>query len=890
MHQLQRLVWLTGAFSMVLASAARADSLEISGLSSTEAVSAQAFQESQVAISVDERIGQRRVQEPTGGTALEWAQALTEITGVRINNTESGIDLILDATAPLTEPKTSVAGNALVTDIPNAVLALPNGAEVFEQFAPIEGIALVSVANLQEGGVRISITGTNGPPAAAVSRAAGSLRLSIVPGAVGGIAEETDAIQVVVTATRTEEPITEVPRSVTIIEREEIAEQANLSRNLGEILGNLVPGLGPPTFTNRSTEQTLRGRPPLVLIDGVPQTSNGSAGFFPELNFIAPDAIERIEVLSGPSALYGQGATGGVINIITRRPVEEGFAFATETGLRVSLSNFLEGNSFGYLVGLGASGVDEGLDFRVNLSYDTINAFYDAEGDLIPSGNLLLDDTNTLSLYGTLGAQLSDTQRLRFAVDYTQNDQTFESLVDRSILDIPGTQKAQATRDEVSFEGTDEPFIDSLNTTLTYTHDDLLGSQFRGLLYYRQSEYVEREVFDDRGGFFDAIIRGRQDDAAAGTRLQFDTPLTERLSLLWGGDFEYQDNGALRLELFDGAIFDASGGRIARKVGELSSYTPPYTLNSLGLFTQLRWDIAENLIFSGGLRHERIGLSVDDYTPVFDGNFERYDGPPIPGGEVDFNETVFNAGLVYQLTPELDIFTNFAQGFSVPGFAFVIGFPPPGFSVEEGFPGLQPQKVDSYEVGVRGQWDTVQASIAGFYNFSEFGSAFVNRPDGSFEIIRAPQRNYGVEAALDWQPSDRWQLGGTLGYTLGEIDQNDDDNFVGLSSLDVQPLKLTAYLENQTTPGWRNRLQALYVGDRDAGFDAGLDPAPIDSYLVVDFISSIDLWGGTLNVGIQNLFNNQYQAVRQQILAGNDELFNYAQPGRTLSVTYRIEW
>lgn len=65
----------------------------------------------------------------------------------------------------------------------------------------------------------------------------------------------------------------------------------------------------------------MRGRPPLILIDGIAQNSANGFGF--DLNTIDLSAVERIEVVRGPSAAYGTGATGGIINIITRQPSEE---------------------------------------------------------------------------------------------------------------------------------------------------------------------------------------------------------------------------------------------------------------------------------------------------------------------------------------------------------------------------------------------------------------------------------------------------------------------------------------------------------------------------------------------------------------------------------------
>lgn len=156
MHQLQRLCWLTGVFSISLAAAARADSLDLPTVFPVEDVTAEASQlseESEPATTVEEWISQMEAQEQSDEAAAALAQALTEITNVQVSETDSGLELTLEATGPLAEPRTSVVGNALTADIPNAVLALPEG-EMFEQFGPAAGIALVSVMNMPDGGVR----------------------------------------------------------------------------------------------------------------------------------------------------------------------------------------------------------------------------------------------------------------------------------------------------------------------------------------------------------------------------------------------------------------------------------------------------------------------------------------------------------------------------------------------------------------------------------------------------------------------------------------------------------------------------------------------------------------------------------------------------------------
>lgn len=79
----------------------------------------------------------------------------------------------------------------------------------------------------------------------------------------------------------------------------------------------------------------------------------------------------------------------------------------------------------------------------------------------------------------------------------------------------------------------------------------------------------------------------------------------------------------------------------------------------------------------------------------------------------------------------------------------------------------------------------------------------------------------------------------------------------------------SVYVENGTLPGWRNRFQALFVGGRDRAFEAGqeLKISRLRAIFVLDYISSIDLGPGSLQIGIQNLLDNEYFPVDAQTRA-----------------------
>lgn len=153
--------------------------------------------------------------------------------------------------------------------------------------------------------------------------------------------------------------------------------------------------------------------------------------------------------------------------------------------------------------------------------------------------------------------------------------------------------------------------------------------------------------------------------------------------------------------------------------------------------------------------------------------------------------------------------------------------------------------MNNYEIGLRGEWRNVQASISGFYNTYNLGTTF----DSSFvDIIRAPEQVYGVEATLDIQQSKAWNLRLSASFVEGRIDADNDGDYESfLDSFRISPLKLTAYVENETLPGWRNRLQLLYSGTRDRfNNSTAFGRQAVNDYLTVDFLTSVKLGSGTL--------------------------------------------
>lgn len=186
-----------------------------------------------------------------------------------------------------------------------------------------------------------------------------------------------NAPDVMISATRTPTSIGNVNQSVTIVTEEQLQLQmaASSSRSLGQILPKLVPGMSQNDQSMDSgTTLKMRGRSIAILIDGVPQQSSPTTEL--DLAHIDPSAIERIEIVRGATAIYGNGATGGLINIITKKAGEGKPAFYTEVQGSGSLTRVLRGLS-GTVV-QGFQGKKDWFDYNI------VGTFSQQGGSLIP--------------------------------------------------------------------------------------------------------------------------------------------------------------------------------------------------------------------------------------------------------------------------------------------------------------------------------------------------------------------------------------------------------------------------------------------------------------------------------------------------------------------------
>ncbi|HET9449676.1 MAG TPA: TonB-dependent receptor, partial [Aggregicoccus sp.] len=700
-----------------------------------------------------------------------------------------------------------------------------------------------------------------------------------------GLEELTELI--VVTATRRPEGIATVPGSVTVVTREQLdAQMPNAKRSLGEALGKVVPGLALGNESTSTFSQTMRGRNILVLVDGVPQSAIRNVQH--DLASIDPAAVERVEVVRGTTAIYGEGASGGIINIITRNP---GYGEARlSTTLEASTAVVKPGQGLAGSLTHTASGALAGKwDYSLAAALSRTGGFFDARGDRIPAdpqGQGGLADTLGVNVLGKLGHRLGDDQRLRLTANVFRGMQDTQYTSDPAVNAQPaGTQKALALP---GLQLEDPQGSRNTVVHLDYTHEALLGSRAHALAYFRDHQtrffpFDGRGLVDRKTGlqpYGNSVIQSRLESRKAGVRLELDTPLVEGdrgLSVLWGLDAN-GERTEQPVGLMDAAALDASGGSLFLPVGS-RTWVPPMDVGALGLFVQTEWKALSRLTLRAGVRREQTWLNVDDYTTLA--------GVDVSGNALDFGRTLFNAGAVVAVTDAVSTFVNFSQGFSLPDVGLILRNAAPrspGEPVSVESLNTAPQRVDLVEAGVRGQWRPVQASVSVYANRSKLGSSSA----GLFApIVRAPERVYGLEATLGVQPTEKVALSSSLTWLEGQLDVGDDGSYEFLNNYRIPPLKLTAGVEHQTLPGWRNGLTFVYSGHRDRfPGSTAFGQREVNEYFTFDLASSLDVRMGTLRLGVANLLNRQYFPRESQLLRSgrNDTLA--AARGATVTLGY----
>ncbi|CAH1585579.1 conserved exported hypothetical protein [Vibrio owensii] len=693
----------------------------------------------------------------------------------------------------------------------------------------------------------------------------------------GVSAESNDEVQametMVVTASRSQQLLNDVPRSVTVIDQEQLQSQLNQSRSINDVLSTLVPGMGTSVHGNLSSkgQNQIRGRRVLLLIDGVAQ-NNSFLDFGQELSAIDPQNVERIEVIRGGSAVYGLGAQGGIINVITKMPEEGTVEYRTKVG--TSFQEF-GSDAFTWNVYQEATGGDEKDQWRLGLGYEQRGGSYDANGDRLPSVNNE-DDMDNLNVNGVWNRNIDEDRSLTLTVgvrNITDNDGWCAANGDAAngkpaeavhcgpgynngVAGKDGAKPNDVTRTFANYQARYQDLgfsLGMLDVTGYWMAQDTetftlaMKDKNPNSPTFGQTLYGHNETDFDRFG------------VKANISSQIDWAF-----VTWGMDVEQQSF------------------KQPNSVGFYNN-TPDVEQFAIAPFAQFITDVSDNTVLSYGIRYEYVRLSVDDFTV---GNTHNNAGDQVQGGDPYFDEFLFNIGVTHDLTDNHQLFASFAQGMSTNEALRDIRSG--NSSTVEG--AIKPITTDNYEVGVRGFLGEADYSLAAFYSESDLGSTLnVNEAGDALESTRAPEKVWGAEATLGYSILANLRTDSTISWQEGERKLNEDSGWEPLDGTRIAPLKVTSVISYDAYEFGRYNMTLVYSGNRDKEDEitSGAKYA-VDSYFVANAGVDYDLPFGTLSFAVENLFNEDYMTAYAQSERNNSRYYNA--PGRRFHLNYEVKY
>ncbi|HEX7050427.1 MAG TPA: TonB-dependent receptor, partial [Longimicrobiales bacterium] len=459
----------------------------------------------------------------------------------------------------------------------------------------------------------------------------------------------------VLATTRAGTSAASLPVKVDVIGAPELALQQSLASAPTELLSNLIPSFSPARQKLTSTGESFRGRRPLFLIDGVPQ-SNPLRDGHRDAFTIDMEVIERVEVVFGANAVQGLGATGGIINYVTVSPPLTG-ELEQRASLTTTSDDGFDGDGFGWRASYLAAKRFGNFDAVGSISYAHRGLQYDGKDRPIAIDNVQGDvaDSHSHDFFAKLGWEPVPGQRLELMV----NDFLLEQEGDFSMIEGDRAAGVPAISVAGDPEGI-EPINDVTTVSLDYENSGFGGGSLSAKAYIQDFRALygggRFAIFQDPllapvGELFD---QSENNSEKIGTRLTYARRRLGRapLDLITGFDF-LRDKTFQRLALTD---------RNWVPVTKFVNYAP---------FLQLDLEAAEWLSLSGGLRWEIAHLDVPTFTTLA-GNREDFQRIEVEGGSPSFDEPLFNIGGVVTPIEGLRFYGTLSQAYTMPDVGRVL--------------------------------------------------------------------------------------------------------------------------------------------------------------------------------------------------------------------------
>lgn len=644
---------------------------------------------------------------------------------------------------------------------------------------------------------------------------------------------------------RTDELEKDITGSQITLTEEDIKEQVSFSNNLNEALVTKTPGLGPSTQSASSFGQSLRGRDIAIFMDGVPQSTplRGSGRI---LRSVEAYNLSDIKILRGASAVYGYGATGGVIDLTTKTPKKEGMYYTSFYGTNFYPTGDI--NSIGYRTSQQIEGGKNNFNYLISTSYEKTSRYNDGEGDVIPVDPI-----------GQGGTAENDVYNLFFKFVYFIDDNSvldakyifYQATQDSHLKTLPGIVGEQKATPFIKIiDDALDPGNISHNASLRYRNFNIFKNTDFSVVTYLQS-FKARFNYTD---FFDGQSFIESDKI--GSRIDFKTDLKRNIFLSYGLDLSYDKTSQ---EFEDDRI-----------------WMPKITQQGAAPFIQMKTIIKEDVVIKAGARFEINKLDVPTFFGV-----QSID--TVQGKQLTYTAPLFNISARLNKLAWLQPALSFSQGFSVADVGRTIrGVSSSSLDNFE----LEPLIVNNFEFGLHGKVKNIQYHSSLFLSTSRLGNTYEGWPD--LTVTRAPERVYGYEFELNYDLTKNLKVSGNISLLEGKVDLDNNGSYeTYLNGTRIAPTKIAGIITYKIKDKYSILLQNTYIGNRDRFPDSKKAyEGSVKSYNLIDASISGPLWKGIWTFAVQNLLNTNYFANSSQFI--NDGSAYVMGKGINCSLSYIV--
>ncbi|KAF7771242.1 iron complex outermembrane recepter protein [Pseudoalteromonas citrea] len=654
-------------------------------------------------------------------------------------------------------------------------------------------------------------------------------------------------------ASKSDTPIIESPVSVSVLTSERIQDLG--AENLQEAIG-YVAGVfnGPYGVDTRGDWANIRGVAPVQYLDGLQL-------MFGYYNNARPNTynMERIEILKGPSSmLYGQGSTGGIINMVTKRPHSQ-----TEGEIIAQVGNFGRKQIAGdFNTTLTEDGSVEARLVGLYRESGTQTDFVDNDATFFaPSLAWHINDSTSITVLANIQKNKSGSSTQFFPHEGTLLPAEHGQIDSRRFVSEPGWDK-----------------YDTEQNAVTFILDHALNEDFSisWSSRYLESEAIYRTMYAWPPKFQDdkrSIERNFSLQDASSDTITSDLQLHGLIytgdlehNLVVGLDYQSADTDTDRLYLTPASIKAAIGLDVNTS---LDLYNPEYGQTGflpttalipdtpgkndrqLGFYIQdtIKYD---NWVFNAALRRDKVKSQSDAANSV----------------KTTQSATTGRLGILYSFENGIAPYASYSESF-LP----IYGSRPQGGD-------FKPQEGEQVEVGVKFQPKGTEHLITASYfditdkNKKRVVSPEVTVQDGSVDI-----EGFEVEAQLEFDQFDVYSAyaytkseQGTSDKTLAELVQlyaSGETSYLSQALTDTAPLSATpkhmlntwiTYRPEQSFEGFKVGAGFRYVGEtydgsRDITFmGQAINTRKVtNNYTLFDFMIGYEFDNIDINLNVKNL-------------------------------------